>query len=40
MITQDSMMHDANAAVDIYSKLEQDIYARIINTLRQPNLTL
>lgn len=34
MITQDSMMHDANAAVDIYSKLEQDIYARIINTLK------
>ncbi|WP_353726542.1 phage minor capsid protein [Lactiplantibacillus plantarum] len=34
MITQDSMMHDANAAVDIYSKLEQDIYARIIQTLK------
>ncbi|WP_316242684.1 phage minor capsid protein [Lactiplantibacillus plantarum] len=34
MITQDSMMHDANAAVDIYSKLEQDIYARIIDTLK------
>ena len=34
MITQESMMHDANAAVDIYSKLEQDIYARIINTLK------
>lgn len=34
MITQESMMHDANAAVDIYSKLEQDIYARIIQTLK------
>ncbi|WP_353986597.1 phage minor capsid protein [Lactiplantibacillus plantarum] len=34
MITQDSMMHDASAAVDIYSKLEQDIYARIIQTLK------
>lgn len=34
MITQDSMMHDANAAIDIYSKLEQDIYARIIQTLK------
>lgn len=34
MITQDSMMHDVNAAVDIYSKLEQDIYARIIQTLK------
>lgn len=34
MITQESMMHDANAAVDIYSKLEQDIYARIIKTLK------
>ena len=37
MITQDSMMHDANAAVDIYSKLEQDIYARIIQTLKTTN---
>lgn len=35
MITQESMMHDANAAVDIYSKLEQDIYARIIQTLKK-----
>ncbi|VDG26354.1 phage minor capsid protein [Lactiplantibacillus mudanjiangensis] len=34
MITQDSMMKDANAAVDIYSKLEQDIYAQIIHTLK------
>ncbi|WP_319005857.1 phage minor capsid protein [Lactiplantibacillus pentosus] len=34
MITQDSMMHDASAAVDIYSKLEQEIYARIIQTLK------
>lgn len=34
MITQESMMHDAGAAVDIYSKLEQDIYAKIINTLK------
>ncbi|MEG6580787.1 phage minor capsid protein [Lactiplantibacillus plantarum] len=30
-------MHDANAAVDIYSKLEQDIYARIIQTLKTTN---
>lgn len=37
MITQDSMMHDANAAVDIYSKLEQDIYARIIDMLKTTN---
>lgn len=37
MITQDSMMHDASAAVDIYSKLEQDIYARIIQTLKTTN---
>lgn len=37
MITQESMMHDANAAVDIYSKLEQDIYARIIQTLKTTN---
>ncbi|WP_316242737.1 phage minor capsid protein [Lactiplantibacillus plantarum] len=34
MITQDSMMHDASATVDIYSKLEQDIYTRIIQTLK------
>ncbi|MFO1546817.1 phage minor capsid protein [Lactiplantibacillus plantarum] len=34
MITQDSMRHDADAAVDIYSKLEQGIYAKIINTLK------
>lgn len=37
MITQESMMHDAGAAVDIYSKLEQDIYARIIQTLKTTN---
>lgn len=37
MITQESMMHDADAAVDIYSKLEQSIYARIIQTLKTTN---
>ncbi|BDZ31239.1 phage minor capsid protein [Lactiplantibacillus brownii] len=38
MITQDSMMKDANAAVDIYSKLEQDIYVRIIRALKSSSL--
>ena len=37
MITQESMMSDADAAVDIYSKLEQDIYVRIIHTLKTTN---
>lgn len=34
MITQESMMSDVDAAIGIYSKLEQDIYAKIINTLK------
>lgn len=34
MITQDSMQHDADASIGIYTKLEQDIYAKLIDTLK------